>query len=257
MHIAIIMDGNGRWASSRGLPRTEGHRRGVEVAREMVRAAGERQIEHLTLYAWSKANFQRPVGEVEAIMRLLEWFVGECRSELLERGVRVTAIGELDLLPAFARRPLDALIEETAARPARMQLTLALAYAARRDLAEAARALCAQARAGIILPEEVDEAMLRSELQTGAAKDPDLVIRTGGERRMSDFLLYEAAFAELHFSDVLWPAFSVEDLDAALADYAGRQRRFGRTPEQMPRSGAAPAASEANVAALGSRRSAS
>ncbi len=232
MHLAIIMDGNGRWASGRGLGRTEGHRRGVEVAREMVRACGDRGIEALTLYTWSRANFQRPVGEVTAIMRLLEWFVGECRAELLERGVRVRAIGDLDLVPTFARRPLERLIEETAARPAKMTLQLAIAYAARRDVAEAARALAAQCRAGMILPEEIDEAAVRAELATSALPDPDLVIRTGGERRLSDFLLLEAAYAELWFSELLWPAFTVDELDRALDDYRGRQRRYGKTPEQ-------------------------
>jgi undecaprenyl diphosphate synthase len=236
-HIAIILDGNGRWAEQRGLPRTRGHEHGAEAVRAAVRGCRERGIEHLTLYAFSVANWSRPRTEIEALMRLCTEFAERERAELVERGVAVQVIGDLDEAPTATRRAVDALVEAT--RGGReMTLTLALSYGGRRDMVNAMRAVAAQARAGLVMPEDIDESSLRSFLTTSSLPDPDLVIRTGGEKRLSDFLLFESAYAELFFSEVLWPDFDDKVLDEAIAVFARRERRYGRVGTAVAAAGA-------------------
>ncbi|HZF47980.1 MAG TPA: polyprenyl diphosphate synthase [Polyangiaceae bacterium] len=231
-HIGIILDGNGRWAVQRGLPRTKGHEHGLEAVRLAVRSCRERGIPYLTLYAFSVANWARPKDEVDALMRICAQFAEENREEFVERGVAVQIIGDLDDVPTPTRRAMDRLVADTRGGRA-MTLALALSYGGRRDMVNAVRALAVRARTGQVIPEEITEASLRSYLTTSEMPDPDLIIRTGGERRLSDFLLFEAAYAELFFADALWPDFTEATLDEALAVYGRRQRRYGRTAEQV------------------------
>ncbi|HSN92331.1 MAG TPA: polyprenyl diphosphate synthase [Anaeromyxobacteraceae bacterium] len=222
-HVAIIMDGNGRWAEARGLPRVAGHREGSESVRAVTRAARRIGVEALTLYAFSAQNWARPREEVEALMHLLAEYLESQRGELLQNGIRLEAIGDLDRLPGFVRDRLAAVRSESA-RGAGMVLTLALSYGGREEIVNAARAA---ARGG-----KVDEAALEAGLWTAGLPELDLLVRTSGERRISNFLLWQAAYAELHFSDVLWPDFRELDLFVAVADYQRRERRFGMTGEQ-------------------------
>ena len=232
LHVALILDGNGRWAAKRGLPRTKGHESGANAVRTAVRGAHERRIRFLTLYAFSVNNWSRPKEEVDALMRICTEFAEGEREDLVRRGVRVIIAGELEDVPTRTRRAMERLIDETAGGT-QMTLALALNYGGRRDMVNAVRALAIRARAGLVMPEEIDEASLRSFLTTGELPDPDLIIRTGGERRLSDFLLFEAAYAELFFTETYWPDFTEATLDEALATYARRQRRFGRTGRQV------------------------
>jgi undecaprenyl diphosphate synthase len=240
-HVAIIMDGNGRWAQRHGLPRVEGHRRGADAVRDVVRAARELGLEALTLYAFSEQNWQRPVGEVRTLMELLRDYVLEERAEIMDNGIRLVAIGDLDRLPAFVRDPLDELIAASAGNRG-MTLCLALSYGARESIARAARALCAEAAAGRLRAEDVGLDTVEQLLPSSEAGLPplDLVVRTSGELRISNFLLWEAAYAELYFTDVLWPDFRRRELEHALDTFGGRERRFGLTSEQVRgRNGAA------------------
>jgi undecaprenyl diphosphate synthase len=229
-HVAIVMDGNGRWATERGLSREEGHRRGAEAVRRVVRAARELGVPALTLYAFSAQNWGRPELEVSHLMRLLRTFALRERAELLARDIRVVTIGERRRLPPSVRAPLAAL-EASSAGNRGMTLCLALSYGAREALTAAARALAADAAQGRLRPDDVTEQLLSNRLDTNLLPPLDLLIRTSGEQRLSNFLLWEAAYAELHFTPVLWPDFDREALVAALADYAGRQRRFGLAAE--------------------------
>jgi undecaprenyl diphosphate synthase len=226
-HVAIIMDGNGRWASARGGARADGHRQGAEAVRRVVRAAREIGIPCLTLYAFSAQNWQRPPAEVTALMRLLHRFVIDERAELDARGIRLTTIGDEARLPAFVRGPLTALAEATRANRG-MTLCLALSYGGRESIVRAARQLARAAVGGRLAPEAIDEAQVARALDTRALPPLDLVIRTSGEQRLSNFMLWEAAYAELYFTDVMWPDFGREHFEAALAAYARRERRFGR-----------------------------
>ncbi|MFO0755145.1 MAG: polyprenyl diphosphate synthase [Byssovorax sp.] len=231
-HIAIILDGNGRWAAQRGLPRTAGHEQGASAVRLAVRSCCDRGIETLTLYAFSVNNWSRPKDEVDALMRICTEFADGEREDLVRRGVRVQIVGELDDVPTKTRRSMDRLVEETASGT-KMTLALALNYGGRRDMVNAMRALAVRARAGLVIPEEITEESLRSYLTTSPLPDPDLIIRTGGERRLSDFLLFECAYAELYFAEEFWPDFSEATLDDAIAAYGRRQRRYGRTSAQL------------------------
>lgn len=232
-HIAIILDGNGRWASSRGLPRTKGHERGAANVRLAVRACHERRIPVLTLYAFSAANWNRPGDEVDNLMRICRDFAEQEREDLIARGVRVVVIGDMDdEVPSATRKATERLVADTAGGTS-MTLALALNYGGRSDMVSAMRAVAAQARAGLLLPEEIDARSLRRFLSTNELPDADLVIRTGGEQRLSDFMPFEAAFAELFFTETLWPDFAEPTLDEAIAFYGRRQRRFGRTGEQV------------------------
>lgn len=231
-HIAIILDGNGRWAASRDLPRTKGHMHGLSAVRLAVRACHDRGIACLTLYAFSIANWSRPKEEVDGLMRICLEFAEEEREELIRRGVAVQVIGDLDDLPTPTRRAVERLVEETRGGTS-MTLALALSYGGRRDMVNAVRALAVRAQAGLVIPEEINETSLRHFLTTSELPDPDLIIRTGGEKRLSDFLLFESAYAELFFTETLWPDFTEATLDEALEIYGRRQRRYGRTGQQL------------------------
>ncbi len=231
-HVAIIMDGNGRWAEARGLERAEGHAEGATAVREAVRTCREQGIEYLTLYAFSNANWQRPSLEVEALMRLLVEFAESEKAELREQGIRVNVVGEVEDLPTHTRRAVEHVIDYCADGE-RMTLSLALSYGGRQDIVNAARALAVRARAGLVLPEEIDESFFHKEMTTQSLPDVDLLIRTGGEARLSDFLLFEAAYAELMFLPVMWPDFKEDLLIDCVRQYATKERRFGRTSAQV------------------------
>jgi undecaprenyl diphosphate synthase len=234
-HLAIIMDGNGRWAKARGLERVEGHAEGTRAVRQTVEACAELGVKYLTLYAFSVANWKRPEPEVQALMRLLVHFSNKEKADLIKNGVRVRVVGNLEDLPLSARHAVESLMADTA-HCERMTLSLALSYGGRQDLVEAARALAAKARAGLMLPEEIDEAALHREMSTACLPHVDLLIRTGGETRVSDFLLFESAYAELVFLPIMWPEFDAEALLTALEIYSAKERRFGLTSEQLQRS---------------------
>jgi undecaprenyl diphosphate synthase len=223
-HVAIIMDGNGRWAEARGLPRVAGHREGAQAVRAVVRAARRAGIEALTLYAFSMQNWARPAAEVEALMLLLADFLESERGEMRENAIRLNAIGDLARLPDRVRARLEAVMAETAGHGG-MVLTLALSYGGREELVRAARAAAA---AG-----PVDEASIEAHLWTRGLPPLDLLVRTSGERRISNFLLWQSAYAELYFTDVLWPDFREEAFLLALADFQDRERRFGLTGAQQ------------------------
>ncbi|MEI7864910.1 MAG: isoprenyl transferase [Chthoniobacterales bacterium] len=225
-HIAIIMDGNGRWARARGLPRLEGHRRGSESVRACTAGCLEAGVPYLTLYAFSKENWQRPPDEVKSLMNLLDRFLAERIAEIMERNIRLQAIGHLQDLPEKAGKRLDDAIARSAGNTA-LTLTLALSYSARTEITDAARALARDAQAGKIQPEEIDEATFSSRLYTAGQPDPDLLIRTSGEMRISNFLLWQISYAEIVVTPKLWPEFTKEELFAAMREYAGRHRRYG------------------------------
>ncbi len=225
-HVGIIMDGNGRWAQLRGQPRVEGHREGSRAVRRIVRAARRLGLRALTLYAFSEQNWARPEVEVDALMLLLRDFLLSERDELLDNGIRLNAVGNLGRLPGVVRAVLDPLRSDSASRT-EMTLTLALSYGGREEIASAARELAQEVASGKIRAEDVTEEALRSRMPSLRVGDPDLVIRTGGERRISNFLLYGLAYAELHFADVLWPDFDERDLYEAVGSFQGRERRFG------------------------------
>jgi len=229
-HIAVTMDGNGRWAKSRGWDRTAGHRAGTDVAREIVRHCGNIGIEHLTLYTFSSENWNRPPLEVRALMSLLVEMVHREVNELHKNNVRLRALGELDRLPEKTRIVLEEGIEKTASNTG-LQLHLALSYGGRAEIVEAARRLARGVRAGRFSPDEINEELFAKSLLSPDVPDPELFVRTGGDHRISNFLLWQAAYAELWFTDTLWPDFGSEELDRAIAWFASRDRRFGRVKE--------------------------
>jgi undecaprenyl diphosphate synthase len=231
-HVGIIMDGNGRWAQQRGLPRVHGHREGSHAVRRIVRAARRLGLRALTLYAFSEQNWARPEDEVDAVMELLREFLLSERDELLDNGIRLHAVGNLGRLPAVVRAVLDPLRHDTQGN-AQMTLTLALSYGGREEIADAAREVALAVASGRMRPDDVTPDALRGFMPSLAVGDPDLVIRTGGERRISNFLLYGLAYAELFFSDALWPEFDADDLYAAIASYQTRERRFGRVGQAV------------------------
>jgi undecaprenyl diphosphate synthase len=233
-HVAVIMDGNGRWAERRGLPRSAGHRAGVDSVRMLVRAAEEIGIRWLTLYAFSSENWNRPRAEVELLMKLPEEFFETELPEVIERNVRITTIGREDRLPPGVRRSLSDAVARTQGNSG-MRLVFALSYGGRGELVEAARRMLRDHEAGRLDAESLDEKGFAAYLDEPELPDVDLLIRTGGERRISNFLLWQSAYAELVLSDVLWPDFGRAELEQALADYAGRERRFGRTSAQVQR----------------------
>lgn len=225
-HIAIIMDGNGRWAKERGLPRREGHRAGAESVRECVEACKELGVSYLTLYAFSSENWNRPQTEIMALMALLERFLDEKAEELMRQNVRLAAIGHLERLPEKTRRKLDRAIARTAGNTS-LTLVLALSYGAREEIVEAARSLAADAVAGRIDPAKIDCELFASRLFTAGIPDPDLLIRTSGELRVSNFLLWQISYAELVIVRKFWPDFGQADLFEAAQEYSRRHRRFG------------------------------
>jgi undecaprenyl diphosphate synthase len=235
-HVAIIMDGNGRWAESRQLPRLAGHREGAESVRDVVRAARQIGLQAITLYAFSSQNWARPVEEVAGLMELLRDYLLTERAEIMGNEIRLRAIGDVDKLPPSVREPLEALMADSAQNRA-MVLTLALSYGGRESIAAAARLTAELALAGELDPASLDAERFNSMMPTADLPPLDLVIRTSGELRISNFLLWEAAYAELYFSSALWPDFRRADLYAALEAYAGRERRFGLTGAQIESGG--------------------
>jgi undecaprenyl diphosphate synthase len=228
-HVAIIMDGNGRWAAARGLPRAAGHRAGREAVRRTVEAARELGVGVLTLYAFSTENWRRPSDEVGALLALLHEAVLAEAEELHRSGIQLRVCGALDGLAPQTRAELDRAVALTAGNAA-LILNIAFNYGSRAELARAARLLAAEAAAGARTPESIDEAAVAARLYTADLPDPDLLIRTGREQRLSNFLLWQCAYAELVFLDVLWPDFGRDHLAAAIATYQQRQRRFGAVP---------------------------
>jgi undecaprenyl diphosphate synthase len=231
-HVAIIMDGNGRWAERRGLDRNQGHRAGIESVRAAVRAAHELGVRFLTLYAFSTENWSRPKGEVDALMGLLEHYLDAEIDELHRNGIRLRAIGRLDRLPDAARAKLDQAIHRTADN-AEMTVLFALSYGGRAEIADAARRLARHAEQGKIDPDSIDEKIFASYLYEPEVPDPDLLIRTGGDTRLSNFLLWQVAYAEIHVTEVLWPDFRKTDLVEAIWAFQQRERRYGKTSEQV------------------------
>jgi undecaprenyl diphosphate synthase len=224
-HVAIIMDGNGRWAQNQGLLRTAGHEAGARSIRTVTTECARLGLERLTLYAFSHENWRRPRTEVAFLMRLLRRFLVDERPTLIENDVRLTAIGRLDDLPASARRELDRTIEISAGHRG-LNLCLALSYGGRLEIVDACRALAREVEAGRMRPEDIDEAAFARHLyQPG--RDPDLLVRTAGELRVSNFLLWQISYAELHVTQACWPDFSVAELHAALRSYATRTRKYG------------------------------
>jgi undecaprenyl diphosphate synthase len=226
-HVAIIMDGNGRWARQRGRPRQFGHRAGMRAVREAVEGAIEAGVEVLTLFAFSQENWQRPEGEVRALMTLLELYVRREAAELVRNGVEVHAIGELDRLGPRTRAALDRVIEGTRGGTA-LRLNLAISYGARAEIVHAARRLASRVQAGTLVPAEIDETLFADHLYAPELPDPDLLIRTSGEFRISNFMLWQLAYTEMHVVPVLWPDFTREHLFSSISDFQCRDRRFGR-----------------------------
>ena len=229
MHVAVIMDGNGRWAASRHLPKIAGHREGARAVRRTIEAAMESGVAWLTIYAFSSENWRRPAGEVMDLTGLLRQYLQSEIDELKANGVRLRIIGDRTRFDPDIQRDLAAAERDTAANT-RLNLTVALSYGARAEIAAAARAIAEAAQQGKLDPERIDEVTFAGFLATAGIPDPDLVIRTSGERRLSNFLLWQSAYAELVFLDVLWPDFGAEHFAAALAEYARRERRFGARP---------------------------
>lgn len=231
-HVAIIMDGNGRWARTRGNERIFGHRHAVQAVRDATEGAAELGIEFLTLFAFSTENWNRPRAEVNALMRLLVDTIRKETATLTENDVRLHAIGHLDRLPGNCHQHLQEAIALTQHNQ-RMVLTLALSYGARSDIQAAMRLMAQEVQAGRLQPDDIDEALISRHLSTAYAPDPELLIRTSGEYRISNFLLWEIAYSEIYFTPKLWPDFRRDDLYAALLDYQGRERRFGKISEQI------------------------
>lgn len=231
-HVAIIMDGNGRWAEARGLSRSEGHRAGSEAVRRTVRAARRLGIRALTLFAFSEQNWSRPTGEVDALMGLLRDFLVSEREEILGHGIRLRAIGDTSRLPPSVRSVLEPL-EAASGDHQGLLLTLALSYGGREEILAAARDIARRAASGALDPDSVNMAVLNDAIPSVAPGPADLLIRTGGELRISNFLLWGAAYAELFFSPTLWPDYGAQDLYAAVQAYQSRERRFGLTSAQL------------------------
>jgi undecaprenyl diphosphate synthase len=232
-HIAIVMDGNGRWARSRGLNRCEGHRRGKDSVRAVVEAAREIGIPYLTLFVFSNENWQRPKAEVRFLMQLFHRYLLTETKRLMKRDIRVLAVGEMSRLPGQVRSALEETIRLTGGNQS-MTVVLALSYGGRQDMVAAARRIAEAAAVGRITPDQVDERMVERELMTRGIPDPDLLIRTSGELRISNFFLFQLAYTELYFTDTLWPDFNERDLILALAAYQSRERRFGMIDNGAP-----------------------
>lgn len=231
-HLAIVMDGNGRWAQKRNLPRNAGHRAGVQAVDEVVSTCRRLGIQALTLFALSTENLERPRLEVEVLMRILRYYLRKEVRRMCQENIRFNTIGNLSVLPARAQL----LIEDTRAKTALcdgMVFTLALGYGAHAEILRAVRRLVQQVQQGLLAPADIDEALFAASLDTTGLPNVDLFIRTSGEKRLSNFLLWQLAYAELYFTPVLWPDFRSDDLLLALLDYQGRERRFGLTHEQL------------------------
>ena len=226
MHVAIIMDGNGRWAKARNLPRTAGHKRGADAVRRVVECAGQMGISYLTLFGFSSENWRRPESEIRDLMGLLRLYLQSEITELAEKGVRFVVIGDRDRLPKDTVEMIESAEQRTASNT-RLTLTLALSYGSRQEIAAAARALAADCVKGLLTPGQINEEMIEQRLFTRNLPEPDLLIRTSGEQRISNFMLWQLAYTELFFTETLWPDFGQSDLEAAVAAFRSRERRYG------------------------------
>lgn len=231
-HVAIIMDGNGRWAAAQGMQRTEGHFRGVDSVIEITRASSDIGIRYLTLYGFSTENWHRPQPEVDILMSLIGDTIERETPFLVENNVKLNLIGEIDRIPLSSRLKLQRGVADTA-HCTGLLLTMALSYSGRWELTEAARRLARKCVLGELRPDQIDDETVAAELSTFPLPDPDLLIRTGGEQRISNFLLWQTAYSELYFTSVLWPDFGKAQLREALLDYQRRERRFGKTSQQV------------------------
>jgi undecaprenyl diphosphate synthase len=231
-HLAIIMDGNGRWAQQRMLKRIVGHQRGAETVKMVVEQASLMGIKYLTLFAFSSENWSRPVLEVRALMTLLKKYIRQETARMMRKNIRYNVIGNRSDLPDDVNQTLDEAIQKTAANTG-MVLTLALSYGGRQELSMAATRLAREVLAGRLSPDEITMDVFGRYLDTGGLPDPDLLIRTSGEMRISNFLLWQLAYTELYFTDINWPDFTINEFHKALADYQSRERRFGKTSDQL------------------------
>ena len=231
-HVAIIMDGNGRWAKAHGHERSFGHENGVVTVRQITEMASELGVEYLTLYTFSTENWHRPQAEVDLLMNLVVTSIEQQTPDLIKNNVRLTAIGDLDRLPVFARERLERCFADTA-HCTGLVLCLALSYSSRWELVEACRSIARAAQQGTLAPDSIDGTVLSQHLSTASMPDPDLLIRTGGDLRISNFLLWQIAYSELYFTDKYWPEFSKQDFIDAIVDYQQRERRYGKTSEQI------------------------
>lgn len=231
-HVAIIMDGNGRWAQRRHQPRLFGHKAGVESVRDVVETARKIGIEILTLYAFSSENWKRPASEVSGLMSFLKSYVQTELSRMLQNNIRFTCIGELERLPMEVREVLEQAKAETASN-SKLVLNLALSYGSRSELTRAIKKIATDCVAGTLNAHEIDEELISDHLDTAGMVDPDLLIRTGGEARLSNFLLWQASYSEIYFTDLMWPDFRTDAFLQAIADFQQRERRFGRISAQL------------------------
>ena len=237
-HVAIIMDGNGRWAEARGLPRNRGHLAGVESVKEVVRSVHDLGLEYLTLYAFSSENWNRPDAEVSELMRLLEVYLEDNLEEAQERGVRLRVMGQLERLPEATRAAVDRAVETTRGNR-NGDLIFALSYGGRAEIVDAARRLIRSAEEGVVDPDLLDEKTFAAHLYLPDVPDPDLLVRTGNECRISNFLLWQVAYTEIYTTPVMWPDFRREHLEAAIREFQSRERRFGMTSAQVETRGEA------------------
>jgi len=226
VHVAVIMDGNGRWAKARGLPRTAGHKRGADAVKRVVKSAGTLGISYLTLFGFSSENWQRPESEVRDLLGLLRFYLENDIGELVTNGIRLNVIGDRTRLPPETVKLIEGAEARTSGNT-NLVLTIALSYGSRQEIVVAARALAAEAAAGKIAADTIDEHAFAARLFTAGTPDPDLLIRTSGEQRISNFLLWQLAYSELVFTDTLWPDFGQKDLEEAIATYRSRERRYG------------------------------
>ena len=225
-HVAIIMDGNGRWAQLKGRPRTYGHIKGARVAKQIITACVEKGLENLTLYAFSSENWLRPQTEVLFLMNLLHRYLKRETDTLVRQNIRFNVIGDRSKLPPEVIKVINYATEKTAKNTG-MNLIFAISYGSRQEITEAVRSLAKRVESGELKADEIDESLIHSSLNTAQFPDPDLIIRTSGEHRLSNFLMWQAAYSEFYFCETLWPEFSIEDLDIALLNFLKRERRFG------------------------------
>ncbi len=231
-HIAIIMDGNGRWARKRGLERTEGHREGLEALRRVMRAIKEVGVEYVTVYAFSTENWNRPQAEVDTLMSLIAYGLKSEEQNMIEMGARLQFIGDVSRMPADALRITNEVIESTK-NGKNYTLTVAFNYGSRNEITRATRAIAEKVAKGELKPDDITEQVINDHLDTRNYPDPDLLIRTGGEERISNYLLWQAAYAELYFTPIFWPDFGKEEIFDAIVDFQNRERRFGKTSAQV------------------------
>jgi undecaprenyl diphosphate synthase len=231
-HVAIIMDGNGRWAQNNSLPRIEGHWAGVKVVDRIVTLSRKLKLEALTLYSFSDENWNRPSAEISTLMKILDFYLKKEVKRMKDENIRFNTIGHVEDLPGAIQKLIHHSIEDTSNNTG-MILTLALSYGGRQEIIDAVKNIAEQVRLGQIRPEEIDLSLFESFLSTHPIPDPDLIIRTSGERRISNFLLFQSAYTELHYNNVLWPDFSDDDFLNAIIDFQSRDRRFGMTQEQI------------------------